>query len=70
MTHPWIAPGAMLGVLGGGQLARMWSHAAQQLGYRTAVLDPDPQSPAGLISHLHIASPYLDAQGLSQLASQ
>ena len=70
MTHPWIAPGAMLGVLGGGQLARMWSHAAQQLGYRTAVLDPDPQSPAGFISHLHIASPYLDAQGLSQLASQ
>ena len=69
MTRAWVAPGAMLGVMGGGQLARMWSHAAQQLGYRTAVLDPDPQSPAGLISHVHIATDYMDAQGLTQLAT-
>ncbi len=65
-----LKPGAMLGVLGGGQLARMWSHAAQSLGYRTAVLDPDPQSPAGLISHLHVQADYLDAGGLAQMASQ
>ena len=64
-----LKPGAMLGVLGGGQLARMWSHAAQSLGYRTAVLDPDPQSPAGLISHLHVQADYLDAGGLAQIAS-
>ena len=64
-----LKPGAMLGVLGGGQLARMWSHAAQSLGYRTAVLDPDPQSPAGLISHLHVQADYLDAGGLAQMAS-
>ena len=63
-------PGAMLGVLGGGQLARMWSHAAQSLGYRTAVLDPDPQSPAGLISHLHVQADYSDAGGLAHMASQ
>jgi len=65
-----LKPGAMLGVLGGGQLARMWSHAAQSLGYRTAVLDPDPQSPAGLISHLHVQADYLDAGGLAQMASR
>ncbi len=65
-----LKPGAMIGVLGGGQLARMWSHAAQSLGYRTAVLDPDPQSPAGLISHLHVQTDYLDAGGLAQMASQ
>ncbi len=65
-----LKPGAMLGVLGGGQLARMWSHAAQSLGYRTAVLDPDPQSPAGLISHLHVQTDYLDAGGLAQMSSQ
>jgi 5-(carboxyamino)imidazole ribonucleotide synthase len=64
-----LKPGTMLGVLGGGQLARMWSHAAQSLGYRTAVLDPDPQSPAGLISHLHVQADYLDAGGLAQMAS-
>ncbi|MCX7269166.1 MAG: 5-(carboxyamino)imidazole ribonucleotide synthase [Burkholderiales bacterium] len=64
-----LKPGATLGVLGGGQLARMWSHAAQSLGYRTAVLDPDPHSPAGLISHEHIQTGYLDPQGLAQMAS-
>ena len=45
---PFISPGATLGVMGGGQLARMFVHAAQRLGYATAVLDPDPDSPAGL----------------------
>ena len=65
-----LKPGAMLGVLGGGQLARMWSHAAQSLGYRTAVLDPDAQSPAGLISHLHVQADYSNAGGLAQMASQ
>ena len=41
-----IAPGAWLGVLGGGQLGRMFAMAAHRLGYRVAVLDPDPECPA------------------------
>jgi 5-(carboxyamino)imidazole ribonucleotide synthase len=65
-----LKPGATLGVLGGGQLGRMWSHAAQALGFRTAVLDPDPHSPAGLVSHLHVCADYLNAQALAQMASQ
>jgi len=60
----------MLGVLGGGQLGRMWAHAAQTLGYQTAVLDPDPHSPAGLVSHLHLCADYLDPQALAQMAQQ
>ena len=60
----------MLGVLGGGQLGRMWSHAAQALGYRTAVLDPDAHSPAGWVSHLHVCADYLNAEALAQMASQ
>ena len=68
MMATFIAPGATLGVMGGGQLARMFAHAAQQMGYATAVLDADPTSPAGLIAHHHIATGYLDAQGLAQLA--
>ena len=64
-----LLPGATLGVLGGGQLGRMWAHAAQRMGYHTAVLDPDPQSPAGLVSHHHICTDYLDPQGLAQLAA-
>jgi 5-(carboxyamino)imidazole ribonucleotide synthase len=60
----------MLGVLGGGQLGRMWAHAAQTLGYQTAVLDPDPHSPAGLVSHLHLCADFLDPQALAQMAQQ
>ncbi|MEO7886292.1 MAG: 5-(carboxyamino)imidazole ribonucleotide synthase [Polaromonas sp.] len=60
---------ATLGVMGGGQLGRMFVHAAQRLGYFTAVLDPDPQSPAGLVSHHHIQTGYSDEQGLAQLAA-
>ena len=59
---------ATLGVMGGGQLGRMFVHAAQRLGYFTAVLDPDPQSPAGLVSHHHVQTDYTDAEGLAQLA--
>lgn len=63
----FIAPGATLGVMGGGQLGRMFVHAAQQMGYYTAVLDADPASPAGLVAHHHIQADYLDPQGLAQL---
>ena len=60
---------ATLGVMGGGQLGRMFVHAAQRLGYFTAVLDADPQSPAGLVSHHHIQTGYSDPAGLAQLAA-
>ena len=63
----YIAPGATLGVMGGGQLGRMFVHAAQQMGYATAVLDADPTSPAGLVAHEHIRADYVDAAGLEQL---
>lgn len=63
-----IAPGATLGVMGGGQLGRMFVHAAQQMGYATAVLDPDAASPAGLVSHHHVRTDYLDDSGLAELA--
>jgi 5-(carboxyamino)imidazole ribonucleotide synthase len=75
MSQP-LLPGAVingrqvtLGVMGGGQLGRMFVHAAQAMGYATAVLDPDATSPAGLVSHHHIVSAYEDPQGLAQLAA-
>ena len=64
----FIAPGATLGVLGGGQLGRMFAHAAQRAGYRVAVLDPDETSPAGTIAHEHVRTAYLDPAGLARLA--
>jgi 5-(carboxyamino)imidazole ribonucleotide synthase len=62
-----IAPGAWLGLLGGGQLGRMFCMAAQSLGYKVAVLDPDSESPAGSIADRHIAADYLDPEGLATL---
>ena len=58
-----------LGVMGGGQLGRMFVHAAQTMGYFTAVLDPDAQSPAGRVSHRHIQTDYTDPMGLKELAA-
>ncbi|UFS55764.1 5-(carboxyamino)imidazole ribonucleotide synthase [Comamonadaceae bacterium M7527] len=56
-----------LGVLGGGQLGLMFVQVAQAMGYRTAVLDPDANSPAGLISHHHIMAAFDDAQALATM---
>nr|WP_145548811.1 5-(carboxyamino)imidazole ribonucleotide synthase [Variovorax boronicumulans] len=68
MTQAPLLPGATLGVMGGGQLGRMFVHAAQSMGYFTAVLDPDASSPAGRVSHHHVQTDYLDPQGLAELA--
>jgi 5-(carboxyamino)imidazole ribonucleotide synthase len=65
-----LVPGTTLGVMGGGQLARMFVHAAQQMGYHTAVLDPDPLSPAGAVAHHHIQTSYTAPDGLAQLAER
>lgn len=62
-----LLPGATLGVMGGGQLGRMFVHAAQRMGYFTAVLDPDESSPAGRVSHHHVRADYLDEIGLATL---
>jgi 5-(carboxyamino)imidazole ribonucleotide synthase len=63
-----LLPGATLGVMGGGQLGRMFVHAAQRMGYFTAVLDPDADSPAGRVSHHHVQADYLDEIGLARLS--
>ncbi|HLR12113.1 MAG TPA: ATP-grasp domain-containing protein, partial [Burkholderiaceae bacterium] len=63
-----IAPGQWLGMLGGGQLGRMFCHAAQQMGYHVAVLDPDPASPAGAVADWHLSAAYDDAEALAALA--
>ena len=69
-AHPVLMPDSTLGVLGGGQLGRMFVHAAQRMGYRTVVLDPDADSPAGRSSDLHVQRAYLDDEGLRLLAEQ
>ncbi len=61
-----ILPGSMLGVMGGGQLGRMFALEAIRQGYMVAVLDPDPQSPAGLIAHHHVCASYTDSAALDE----
>jgi 5-(carboxyamino)imidazole ribonucleotide synthase len=65
----FVTPGAWLGLLGGGQLGRMFCMAAQSLGYRVVVLDPSTDSPAGSVADHHIQSDYLDGRGLEALAA-
>lgn len=65
-----ILPGATLGMLGGGQLGRMFVHAATSMGYRVTVLDPDSSSPAGEIAHLHLQANYDDKRVLNALAHE
>ena len=62
-------PGSWLAVLGGGQLGRMFAHAAQAMGYRVAVLDPDRSSPAGAVADLHIEAGYEDRAALDRIAA-
>ena len=62
-----ILPGATVGVLGGGQLGRMFTLRARSMGYRVVVLDPDPLSPAGSVADRHLPADYLDPPALAAL---
>jgi len=65
-----MPPGSWLGLLGGGQLGRMFCMAAQSLGYRVAVLDPGSDSPAGTVADLHVRADYVDRDALAALAAR
>jgi len=63
-----ILPGSTLGILGGGQLGRMFTIAARTMGYDVVVLDPDKKSPAGVLATTHICADYSDQSALDQIA--
>ncbi len=68
LRHPVIAPGATIGILGGGQLGRMMALAGRPLGYRFVVLDPSPDAPSAAVCDHHIVAPYRDLAGIAKLA--
>ncbi|MDP3173816.1 MAG: 5-(carboxyamino)imidazole ribonucleotide synthase [Phenylobacterium sp.] len=68
MAFEPLAPGAVLGILGGGQLGRMLALAAGRLGFDVAILDPDPDAPAGRVAAHLITAAYDDAEALRTLA--
>jgi 5-(carboxyamino)imidazole ribonucleotide synthase len=63
-----ISPGKAIGVLGGGQLGRMFAHAAQELGYRVHIYEPSGPSPAGAASDRETSAPYEDKAALEAFA--
>jgi len=65
-----LPPGSWLGVLGGGQLGRMFCMAAQSMGYRVCVLDPAADAPAGAVAEYHIIAAYDDAVALDELGAR
>ena len=64
-----ILPGSYLGILGGGQLGRMFAQAAQSMGYKVCVLDPGLDSPAGSIAEKFIQADYTDSAALKEMAT-
>lgn len=62
-----LLPGATIGMLGGGQLGRMFTIAARNMGYEVVVLDPDANSPAGMLASDHICADYLDTTALKYI---
>lgn len=65
-----VEPPAMIGMLGGGQLGRYALMAARVMGYRTAVLDPDPAAPAAAIADLVLTAPFDDEAALTELGDR
>ena len=69
MNEP-ILPGAALGVLGSGQLGRMFALAARQMGYRVHVLSPDDDTPAGQVADVEVKAAYDDLEAVAAFARQ
>jgi 5-(carboxyamino)imidazole ribonucleotide synthase len=64
-----ILPGAAIGVLGGGQLGRMFAMAARRLGYRVHTLAPEHDTPTGQISDVEVVAEYDDLDKIRAFAA-
>ncbi|HET6405074.1 MAG TPA: 5-(carboxyamino)imidazole ribonucleotide synthase [Candidatus Thermoplasmatota archaeon] len=63
-----LLPGATVGILGGGQLGRMLTFEAHKMGFRTAVLDPARDGPAGQVADVFVEGSWSDAKAMVELA--
>jgi len=68
LSYKFIAPGSVIGIIGGGQLGRMMGIAAKEMGYRIAVLDPVEDSPCGQIADIKVIGNYDDQASIRELA--
>jgi len=65
-----VLPGATIGIVGGGQLGRMFALEARRMGYRVAVLDPGADAPAAQVADEHVHAPFDDASAMRALAER
>src|SRR2546429_533859 len=65
-----ILPGAAVGVLGSGQLGRMFAIAARRMGYRVHTFSPDYDTPTGQIADVEVVAPYDDLRAVANFARQ
>ncbi|HEV3168127.1 MAG TPA: 5-(carboxyamino)imidazole ribonucleotide synthase [Isosphaeraceae bacterium] len=65
-----LCPPAALGVIGGGQLGRMFVQAAQRMGYRAGVFTTEPDSPAAQVAHWSVVGPTDHLESLREFAAQ
>jgi 5-(carboxyamino)imidazole ribonucleotide synthase len=70
MSPRVILPGATVGVLGSGQLGRMFAIAARRMGYRVHTFSPDTDTPTGQVADLEIVAPYEDLDAVRRFAQQ
>ncbi len=70
MSAEAILPGATIGVLGSGQLGRMFAIAARQMGYRVHTLSPDTDTPTGQVADLEIVADYEDLDAIRAFAAR
>ena len=69
-TNRQVLPPATIGMLGGGQLGKYSLMAANAMGYKTIVVDPDPNAPAGVVADLHLVAAYDDDDALATLGQR
>jgi 5-(carboxyamino)imidazole ribonucleotide synthase len=65
-----ILPGATLGILGSGQLGRMFAISARRMGYRVHTFSPDKETPTGQVADREVYAPYEDLDALADFARQ
>ncbi|KJJ42274.1 phosphoribosylaminoimidazole carboxylase [Bacillus subtilis] len=68
MSNQIIYPGAVIGIIGGGQLGKMMAVSAKQMGYKVAVVDPVKDSPCGQVADIEITAHYNDREAIRELA--
>ena len=65
---PAILPGSSIGVLGSGQLGRMFAIAARRMGYRVHVFSPESDTPTGQVADVEVSAPYEDLDAVRRFA--